>query len=101
MQGLLELADVAYVGSGVLGSAVGMDKDVAKRLAEFAGIPIAPYRVLARKPWCRPRRVAREDGRGPEPAGFVKPCNMGSSVGVHKVKTWDELGACARRRVSL
>lgn len=94
MQGLLELAGAAYVGSGVLASAVGMHKDIAKRLAGLAGLPIAPYLTV-------PRRDYRRDGAGVEKAAremlalpiFVKPCNMGSSVGVHKVKRWEDLAA--------
>ncbi|MGE0750088.1 MAG: D-alanine--D-alanine ligase family protein [Variibacter sp.] len=93
LQGLLDLADVAYVGSGVLGSAVSMDKDFSKRLAEAAGIPIAPYRALTRKAFMRDRDalLATIAGALTLPV-FVKPCNMGSSVGVHKVKAWDALG---------
>jgi D-alanine-D-alanine ligase len=61
MQGLLELAGAAYVGSGVLASAVGMHKDIAKRLAALAGLPVAPYLALSRRDWrrdpqARPRR---------------------------------------------
>ncbi|MEY9178897.1 D-alanine-D-alanine ligase [Bradyrhizobium sp. USDA 326] len=94
MQGLLELAEVAYVGSGVLASAVSMDKDVAKRLAEFAGIPVAPYRVLTRKAFVQDRTSSlAKAAEGLSLPVFVKPCNMGSSVGIHKVKTWDALGA--------
>lgn len=94
VQGLLELAGAAYVGSGVLASAVGMHKDIAKRLAGLAGLPIAPYLALSR------RDYRRDPGRGTEAARetltlpvFVKPCNMGSSVGVHKVKRWEDLDA--------
>lgn len=94
VQGLLELADVAYVGSGVLASAVSMDKDVAKRLAEFAGIPVAPYRVLTRKAFVQDRSASLAKAvEGLNLPVFVKPCNMGSSVGIHKVKDWDALGA--------
>jgi D-alanine-D-alanine ligase len=94
VQGLLELADVAYVGSGVLASAVSMDKDVAKRLAEFAGIPVAPYRVLTRRAFIRDRTSSLAQAvEGLSLPVFVKPCNMGSSVGIHKVKSWDALGA--------
>lgn len=93
LQGLLELAGVAYVGSGVLASAVSMDKDVAKRLASQAGIPIAPYHALTRKAFARDRSAAlAEVTAGLTLPVFVKPCNMGSSVGVHKVKAWDALG---------
>jgi D-alanine-D-alanine ligase len=92
VQGLLELAGAAYVGSGVLASAVGMHKDIAKRLAGLAGLPIAPYLALARRDWRRDpagsARAARERLVLPV---FVKPCNMGSSVGVHKVKSWEDL----------
>ncbi|MBR0973013.1 D-alanine--D-alanine ligase family protein [Bradyrhizobium japonicum] len=92
VQGLLELADVAYVGSGVLASAVSMDKDVAKRLAEFAGIPVAPYRVLTRKALVQDRISSLAKAvEGLNLPVFVKPCNMGSSVGIHKVKTQDAL----------
>jgi D-alanine-D-alanine ligase len=87
IQGLLELADLPYVGNGVLASAVGMDKDVAKRLARDAGIPIVPYIALKKEKWAREKatiasRVEKELGL----PVFVKPANMGSSVGVHKVK---------------
>ena len=81
--GLLELADVAYVGAGVLGSAIGMDKDVTKRLLRDAGIPIVDFAVVTAR-----RARARSGGRGcarAAPLGyplFVKPANAGSSVGV-------------------
>lgn len=93
-QGLLDLADVAYVGSGVLASAVSMDKDVAKRLAAYAGLPIAPYVALARRDYERDAARCIETARQKLTLPvFVKPCNMGSSVGVHKVKSWDALKA--------
>lgn len=87
IQGLLEMADVAYVGCGVLASSVGMDKDVAKRLAREAGLPVAPYFAFRQEYWKRERlavldRAARDLGF----PVFVKPANSGSSVGVHKVK---------------
>ena len=92
VQGLLDLADVAYVGSGVLGSALSMDKDVAKRLASLAGLAIAPYLAVAKHQYERDPAhwltAAQEKFTLPV---FVKPCNMGSSVGVHKVKNWDAL----------
>lgn len=85
VQGLLDLADVAYVGSGVLGSAVGMDKDVQKRLLQAAGIPIVPYITMTRRQWqndaARLREAADELGY----PLFVKPANLGSSVGISKV----------------
>jgi D-alanine-D-alanine ligase len=86
VQGLLELAEIAYVGCGVLASAVGMDKEVAKRLIRDAGLPIVPYVSVKAGEWNRgadkiAARVASELGY----PCFVKPANMGSSVGVHKV----------------
>jgi D-alanine-D-alanine ligase len=88
IQGLLEIADVPYVGSGVLGSAVGMDKDVAKRLARDSDIPIVPF-LCVRPSWKKSivAEVKRELGF----PVFVKPANLGSSVGVHKVKTETDL----------
>ena len=97
IQGLLELADVPYVGCGVLASAVGMDKEVAKRLARDAGIPIVPYLTLRRGSWeadaaTIAARVERELGY----PCFVKPNSQGSSVGVHKVKSAATLAAALR-----
>ncbi|MCJ2052779.1 D-alanine--D-alanine ligase family protein [Methylobacterium sp. J-070] len=94
IQGLLELADVAYVGSGVLASALSMDKDIAKRLAGLAGIPVAPYRALTQTAYERaPDAVLASIPETLNLPVFVKPCNMGSSVGVHKVKAWAGLRA--------
>ena len=94
LQGLLELAGAAYVGSGVLGSAVSMHKDIAKRLAALAGLPVAPYFAVARRDYRRDPAAATQAAReGLTLPVFVKPCNMGSSVGVHKVKRWEDLDA--------
>ena len=92
VQGLLELANVPYVGAGVLGSAVGMDKAVMKKLFAAEGLPIVPYLVVLRHDWERDRpglttRVAREL-RYPV---FVKPANLGSSVGISKARNDAEL----------
>ena len=86
VQGLLELADLPYVGAGVLGSAVAMDKEVTKRLLRERGLPVAEFVVLARGEY------DLEDicSRLPFPM-FVKPANLGSSVGISKVKTCEEL----------
>lgn len=93
VQGLLELADVAYVGSGILGSAIGMDKEVAKRLAEAAGIPIVPYVSVTKTNFLRDAGAAEKQAKAKlKLPVFVKPANMGSSVGVHKVKKWEDLG---------
>ena len=87
VQGLLELADVAYVGAGHLGSAIGMDKDVAKRLLAQAGIPVVPWRTVRGSAVAAdPDAVAAEVAALGYPL-FVKPANAGSSVGVSKVKT--------------
>ncbi len=96
VQGLCELADVPYVGAGVLASAVGMDKDVAKRLAAAAGIPIVPYLALKKDRWERERAGGAGNLKEWIAANlgypvFVKPANMGSSVGVHKVGSGDHL----------
>lgn len=97
VQGVLELAGVAYVGSGVLSSAIGMDKDIAKRLALFAGLPVLPYLALGKRDYERdPARWAQAVRDKLTLPVFVKPCNMGSSVGVHKVKQWDALDAALR-----
>src|SRR5437773_8189515 len=94
IQGLLELADLPYVGCGVLASAVAMDKDIAKRVARDAGIPIAPYVSLKYEVWKNEKqqsaqRIEKELGY----PVFVKPANLGSSVGVHKVKKQSRLNA--------
>lgn len=91
VQGLLELSGLPYVGAGVLGSAVGMDKDVMKRLLLQAGLPILPYQTLRRAEWrASPDAVlARLHALGfPQ---FVKPANLGSSVGVSRVKSEADL----------
>ena len=82
IQGLLQLADVPFVGSGVLGSAIGMDKDVAKRLARDAGIPIVPYIAAKKEKWLgNPSQYDTEVEKKQGYPCFVKPANLGSSVG--------------------
>ncbi|MGN6095171.1 MAG: D-alanine--D-alanine ligase family protein [Bosea sp. (in: a-proteobacteria)] len=94
VQGLLELSGAAYVGSGVLASAVGMHKDIAKRLAALAGLPVAPYVMASKREFARdPAAVAAAAQAKLTLPVFIKPCNMGSSVGVHKVKRWEDLDA--------
>jgi D-alanine-D-alanine ligase len=93
VQGLLELAGVPYVGAGVLGSAVAMDKAVAKTLFAAAGLPQAPYAVVRAREWAETRDAS---ARRIEALGlpvFVKPANLGSSVGISKVRTPDALDA--------
>lgn len=93
LQGLLELADVAYVGAPVLGSAIGMDKDVAKRLLRDAGIPIVPYRLVTARAFRRDRDACLRAGGELGFPLFCKPANAGSSVGVSKVTGAEELEA--------
>jgi D-alanine-D-alanine ligase len=96
LQGLLELADVPYVGSGVLSSAVQMDKDVAKRLLRGAGIPVVPWLCL-RGAELEPGRRKESARRAIDELGlplFVKPANSGSSVGISKAKSIEALAAC-------
>ncbi|HLQ51736.1 MAG TPA: D-alanine--D-alanine ligase family protein [Terriglobales bacterium] len=92
IQGLLELADIPYVGAGVLGSAAGMDKDVMKRLFAAAGLPIVNHLTVLRSDWQQEtkavRRLIEDDLKYPL---FVKPANLGSSVGISKVHDSKEL----------
>jgi D-alanine-D-alanine ligase len=92
IQGLLELADVAYVGAGVLGSAAGMDKDVMKRLFRDAGLPIVKHVTILRSDWERDPKAARKlvEKHLKYPV-FVKPANLGSSVGITKAHSREEL----------
>jgi D-alanine-D-alanine ligase len=94
VQGLLELANVPYVGAGVLASAVGMDKAFMKVAFAARGLPLAPYRVLLSHEW-RDRQQFHAQGIA-EALGFpmfVKPANLGSSVGISKAKTATDLVA--------
>ena len=93
LQGLLRLAEVPFVGSGVLGSAVGMDKDVMKRLFREAGLPIVAHRTLWRRDVQRDRlgRLRDLEAFGQGRALFIKPANLGSSVGVSKATTPEEI----------
>ncbi|MFO7193768.1 MULTISPECIES: D-alanine--D-alanine ligase family protein [Thermocrispum] len=96
IQGLLEMADLPYVGSGVLASAASMDKVFAKKLLAAEGLPIGEYAVVPRDADKLPQ--AERDRLG-LPV-FVKPARAGSSVGITKVTDWDQLGdaiALARR----
>ncbi len=98
VQGMLRLAGIPCVGAGVLGSAVGMDKDVMKRLLRDADIPIAPFVTIRANgrdavdfPFCE-RMLGNPM--------FVKPANLGSSVGVHKVRTAQEFTAALKDALS-
>jgi D-alanine-D-alanine ligase len=94
VQGLLELAGVPYVGAGVLGSAVGMDKDVQKRLFREARLPIVEYLAISRAEWQRdPAAVQKAVARKFRFPVFVKPATLGSSVGMTKVRRARDLPA--------
>lgn len=94
IQGLLEMAGIAYVGCGVLASAVGMDKATSKVLFKAAGLAVAPWVVVRAEAWQADRDVVmREVGEALTYPLFVKPANLGSSVGISKVTTVDDLPA--------
>lgn len=90
LQGMLDLFGVAYVGSDALGSSVGMDKDLSKRLASAAGLPVLPYAVLN-----TPRELWKT--RSLKLPLFVKPARLGSAVGVYKVKRRSDLAAAVKK----
>ena len=93
MQGLLELAGLPFVGAGVLGSAIGMDKDVAKKLMQVAGISVVPWIAVQRSDWERqPKEIRRAIEKKFKYPVFVKPATLGSSVGMTKVHSRAELG---------
>ena len=93
IQGLFELADIAYVGSGVLGSAAGMDKDAMKRLFAQAKLPIVKHITVLRTAWeASPRKTVTAVESALKYPVFVKPANLGSSVGISKVHDRNELG---------
>jgi D-alanine-D-alanine ligase len=92
IQGLLELADIAYVGAGVLGSACGMDKHIMKELFRAAGLPLVKHVTMLRSDWelspAKAQRLIESKLKYPV---FVKPANLGSSVGISKVRNRAEL----------
>jgi len=93
IQGLLELADIAYVGAGVLGSSAGMDKDVMKSLFRAAGLPIVKQVTVLRNQFDRaPKKVQKLVESKLKYPVFVKPANLGSSVGISKAHDHKELG---------
>ena len=92
VQGLLELAAVPYVGSGVLGSAAAMDKAITKTILEQAGLPQLPWRLIRRKEWqAQPEEITQWVSHNLGYPCFVKPANLGSSVGISKVHDVTEL----------
>jgi len=94
IQGLFELADIAYVGSGVLGSSAGMDKDAMKRMFFAAGLPQTPHITLLRSEWkADAKKCIKQIEKALAYPLFVKPANLGSSVGISKVKSRANLAA--------
>ena len=93
IQGLLELADIPYVGAGVLGSAAGMDKDIMKSLFRAAGLPIVKHVTILRGDWeANAKKAAKLIESKVKYPVFVKPANLGSSVGISKAHDRKELG---------
>jgi D-alanine-D-alanine ligase len=92
IQGMLDLANLPFVGAGVLGSAIGMDKDVSKRLCETAGIPVVPWITVHRWRWEKESAAVQSEieAKFTYPV-FVKPATLGSSVGMTKVHEAKEL----------
>ena len=95
IQGLLELADIPYVGAGVLGSAAGMDKDIMKSLFRAAALPIVKHVTFLRSEWDANRKKVQKlvESKLKYPV-FVKPANLGSSVGITKAHDRKELPGC-------
>lgn len=93
IQGLLELADIPYVGAGVLGSAAGMDKDAMKKMFAAHGLPMVKHVTILRSQWERDAKKTRKliESKLKYPV-FVKPANLGSSVGISKAHDSKELG---------
>ena len=92
LQGLFELAEVPFVGSGVLGSAVSMDKRVMKTLLKARGLPVGDHVPVSRERWRNEAEAVRAEAEAAFPyPWFVKPANMGSSVGVSRVANNNEL----------
>ena len=91
IQGLLELAGVHYVGSGVFASAASMDKGHMKALLSAAGLPVGPYAVVTPREWATDKAAVRETVHALGFPVFVKPCRAGSSVGITKVSSPAEL----------
>jgi D-alanine-D-alanine ligase len=93
IQGFLELLDIPYVGAGLLMSAIGMDKHTAKSVLRAAGVPVVPGVTVTKTGMARDRAMWEQRIRAQGLPVFVKPARAGSSVGVSKVSSWDELDA--------
>jgi D-alanine-D-alanine ligase len=93
IQGLFELAGVPFVGAGVLGSAIGMDKDVQKQLFLQAGLPVGPFETVHERAWEDDPEAVEASAEALGYPLFTKPTSLGSSVGVSKVGSGAELAA--------
>ncbi|KAA0975307.1 D-alanine--D-alanine ligase [Paeniglutamicibacter gangotriensis] len=93
LQGMMEMVDVPYVGSGIAASAIGMDKHFMKVVFEAAGFEVGPYVVIQDKAWERDQEACLKSLDGLEYPLFVKPARAGSSVGISRVDTPDTLAA--------
>lgn len=92
LQGFLEMADLPYVGASVLASAIGMDKDISKRLAHLAGVKTVPYKAYSKSVFKKDSdKIADEIIQALYLPVFVKPARLGSSVGIHKASDKDQL----------
>lgn len=92
LQGLLELSGIPYVGSGVLGSAVGMDKVIQKQILQSIGIPVVEFLSIRKIDWSsKPGRILNEIKTRFRLPIFIKPANGGSSIGITKVRTFSQL----------
>jgi D-alanine-D-alanine ligase len=97
---MLELAGIPYVGAGVLGSAVGMDKAVQKVLFAAAGLEVVPHEVVYEREWEEDRDAVEARAAGLGLPVFVKPATLGSSVGINKVKRPGDLNAAIEEAFS-
>lgn len=97
IQGLLELANIPYVGAGVMASAVGMDKTITKVVAQACGLPVADYAVVRKQQWTNnPSQILEQIVEQFDFPIFVKPAQLGSSVGVSRVMDQEHLGAAIK-----
>jgi D-alanine-D-alanine ligase len=97
VQGLLELANVPYVGAGVLGSALGMDKAISKTVFAAHGLPIVPYLAVSSREWTTaPKEITSQVAARLRYPVFVKPANLGSSVGISRATSDADLNAAVR-----
>jgi D-alanine-D-alanine ligase len=100
IQGMLDLAGIPYVGAGVLGSALGIDKAVQKVLFASAGLPVVPHEVVHEREWEEDREAVEARAGTLGLPVFVKPATLGSSVGITKVKRIDDLPAAVEEALS-